>query len=566
MRAWNGMGCRLSANRRAALDRWLWSVMLLLFGLAVTFSQTASQAGQVTPGSSGSILDDDIINYINTTLEKAWADNGIEPSRAATEYEWLRRVYLDVVGRIPTVPEIESYMKMPTATRRKQVVQMLVRSDDYADSWASIWTVWLLTRTSPPGVSRAKLHSWLAEGFAINKPYNQMVKELITGRGKCDENGPANFIAAWVGEPIPASERSRDGYFDTVPLTSRITRVFLGTQVQCTQCHNHPFIDSRKQDQFWKFNAFLRQVKREPLVIQGNVKKTVGRFYTIDEDPTVNESAAVFYEQRNGLVLRVSAAYLDGTRPEKLEPGKRREVLAELVTQDPMFAKALVNRYWAHFFGRGFCHPFDDFGEHNEIAHPELLDKLAQAFVARNYDLPRLITWITLSRPYALSSIANKTNRSQDAAPFFARMQLKAMSPEQLVDSIFTATGAEYTKKSPEERRKMYEDWLREFTVRFGDDEGNEATFNGTIVQALMLLNGDRINTAVRAETGSTTWVASRRPNGLDYIFLAALSRPPNAKERQACQQIIRQSKSLEIAYQDILWALLNSNEFFLNH
>ncbi|MCS7166822.1 MAG: DUF1553 domain-containing protein [Gemmatales bacterium] len=547
----------------------VWLSMLAALGLALLLGQPTSYGGQVPSQSSGSVIDDDIIRYINTTLEKAWADNGIEPSKPATEHEWLRRVYLDVIGRIPTVAEINSYMNMPTATRRKQLIQTLLRSDEYADSWATIWTIWLITRTSPPGVSRTKLHEWLAESFATNKPYNILAKELITARGKCEENGPANFIAAWVGEPIPGEFRQRDGYFDMVPLTSRITKVFVGTQIHCTQCHNHPFIDSRKQDQFWKFNAFLRQVRREPAVIQGN-NKTVARFYTIEEDPNVNPSGAVFYEQRNGLVLNVSAAYLDGTRP-KMEPGKRREMLADLIIQDPMFAKALVNRYWAHFFGRGFCHPFDDFGEHNELAHPELLDKLADAFVAANYDLRRLITWITLSRPYSLSSISNKTNRSQDAAPFFAKMQLKAMSPEQLVDSIFIATGADKTPRKPEERRKMYEDWLREFTVRFGDDEGNEATFNGTIVQALMLLNGNRINDAVRASQGNTTWTAARMGyKGLDYVFLAALSRPPNAKERQLAKQImdhaLQASKSLEVAYQDILWALLNSNEFFLNH
>lgn len=547
---------------------WSWLVALAVLGLAFASGQPAGYALQQTPGASGSLVDDEIINFINTTLEKAWSDNGIEPSKPATEYEWLRRVYLDVVGRIPTVQEIDSYLRLPTTTRRKQTVQALLRSDDYADSWASIWTVWLITRTSPPGISRSKLHEWLAEGFAVNKPYHQMVKELITAQGKCDENGPVNFIAAWVGEPVPADYRSRDGHFDMVPLTSRITKVFLGTQIHCTQCHNHPFIDSRKQDQFWKFNAFLRQVKREPAVIQGNVKKTIGRFYTVTEDPGVNSAGSVFYEQRNGLVLRVAAAYLNGERPEKLEPGKRREILADFLIQDPMFAKALVNRYWAHFFGRGFCHPFDDFGEHNEVAHPELLDRLAQAFVQSGYDLRRLITWITLSKPYALSSISNKTNRSQDAAPFFARMQLKAMSPEQLVDSIFIATGADKTPKKPEERRKQYEDWLREFTVRFGDDEGNEATFNGTIVQALMLLNGPRINEAVRPAQGNTTWNAARLGaiKGIDHVFLAALSRPPNAKERQTATLILKQSKAPEVAYQDILWALLNSNEFFLNH
>ncbi|MCS7160086.1 MAG: DUF1549 domain-containing protein, partial [Gemmatales bacterium] len=240
--------------------QWAWLTVLAVLGLALFLGQPVSHGSQVVPGASGSVVDEDVIRYINTTLEKAWQDNGIEPSRPASEYEWLRRVYLDVVGRIPTVAEIEAYLKMPAATRRKQVVQALLRSDDYADSWASIWTIWLITRTSPPGVSRTKLHEWLAESLAVNKPYNVLARELITARGKCEENGPANFIAAWVGEPVPGEFRQRDGYFDMVPLTSRITKVFLGMQIHCTQCHNHPFIDSRKHDQFWKFNVFLRQV------------------------------------------------------------------------------------------------------------------------------------------------------------------------------------------------------------------------------------------------------------------------------------------------------------------
>jgi hypothetical protein len=569
--------------------------------VAVAFSppatgQTPNQLPSVPPagGSGNSSSDSQIIAFINAQIKKGWDDNGIKPSEVASDYEFLRRVYLDIIGRIPTLEEISAFQRRPEKTRRAETIQALLKHEDYASNWANLWTVWLLTRTSPPGVHRESMRMWLEQSFAINKPYHVMVAEILTATGKVNEtaNGAANFIASHVGERTPNDKRVRDGWYEMVPVTSRTTRLFLGLQTQCTQCHDHPFIDERKHHQYWGVNAFFRQVERQPDLIGGNNNQQVGQYYTVRDNLNNNPSGGVFYEKRSGRLDMAWPTYLDGTRlvretsaddrpgawvlirpdgtrvPIKPET-TRRQVLTQLILEDEHFAKAIVNRMWGHFFGRGFTNPVDDFGEHNPVSHPELLDRLAQEFAASGYDLRRLITWITNSYPYHLTSKASKGTDKPDDEKYFPRMLLKAMTPEQLVDSIFVATNAEMTKSTNEERRKMYEEWLRDFTLNFGDDEGNEATFNGTVVQALMLLNGPRLNEAVKNRPGSTVnrVMAAPPPQRLRILYLVALTREPTAAEVNLARTLTATgAKDPSIPYQDILWALLNSNEFILNH
>jgi hypothetical protein len=542
-----------------------------------------------TGGSGGSVTDADVIAYINQMIEDGWKDNKITPSRFASDHEWLRRVYLDLVGRVPSVQEINDFfsghnpatgfglgksraalLKGIAPTDSDKGHPGLLVHEDYAKNWANLWTVWLLTRTSPPGIDREKMRFWIEESFATNKPYDKFVYEILTATGKCDENGAANFVASHVGEMNPTGERSRFGTYEMVPVTSRTTKLFLGVQTQCTQCHNHPFIDERKQNQYWGINAFFRQVEREPATIGMQRNNQVDRRYTLKDNLQANSELGVFFEQRNGLLLRTSPTYLNGAKldlgsKESPHQVNRRVELAKLLTKDPYFAKEIVNRMWAHYMGRGFTNPVDDFGEHNPPSHPELLDKLAQDFTTVGFNLQRLAYWITISKPYALSSVANNTNLKSDTDQYFSRMLLKSMTPEQLVDSIFTATNAEQTKSSKEERRKLYDDWMKDFTVNFGDDEGNEATFNGTVVQALLLMNGNKLNEATKMKPGSTAARASTMggTNGVNHLFLAALGRPASGAEISKVRALASAGKD---PLQDVLWALLNSNEFILNH
>jgi hypothetical protein len=515
------------------------------------------------------------VHLINERLAAKWKENKITPSPRATDFEFIRRASLDIIGRVAKPQEIEKFLKDPENTRRFQLIERLLKSDEYPKNQANLWTVWLMTRAGANetggSVYHEQMRKWLEDQFKKEGlSFKEMVRELITANGKTNENGAVNYVLAHLGETVPNDkQRGEDGEgkFTMVPVTSRTTKLFLGVQIQCTQCHKHPFNEEWNQDHFWGVNTFFRQVDRK-----GNPMPNREVVLELTDNASFNPSGAVYYEQRNGVLKQARAVFLDGSRPES--PGSNRRIeLAKFVTGSKSFPKAYVNRMWAHFFGRGFTNPIDDFGPQNEPSHPELLDELSTAFDSYGTDPRRLIRWICNSDAYGLTSVSNKSNEKSDAEPFFARMLLKAMTPEQLFESLIVATQAEMFE-SRENRQKLRREWMRNLTTNFGDDEGNEVTFNGTVVQALMLMNGNDLNGAVASkEKGTVPWaiVYKKSPRAImDHLYLAALNRPPSAKEAARVMDIFRRAPSKAndalSLWQDLFWALLNSNEFILNH
>jgi hypothetical protein len=401
-----------------------------------------------------------------------------------------------------------------------------------------------------------------------------MVTELLTATGKTNDNRAVNYILTHLGEPIKGDRQQEEGQFEMVPVTSRTTRLFLGLQTQCTQCHDHPFNPEWKQKHFWGINAFFRQVQRQGQPPPVNNRQAMPTVMTLSDNPNLNREGTVYFEQRNGTLLTTKPVFLDGTRLEKIDGANRRQELALLITRSDYFGKAYVNRMWGHFLGRGFTNPVDDFGEHNPPSHPELLDEVGKKFVSYGYDPKRLIRWICNSEPYNLSSVANKSNEKAEADPLFSRMLLKAMSPEQLFDSLMVATQADMGM-SREERNKLHDSWTKNLIVNFGDDEGNEVTFNGTVVQALLMMNGQEINTAISSKERGTVAFAVKRHGGgircLEDLYLATLNRPPTSAESGKILRIlgtapVGRPRDVLGQWQDVFWALLNSNEFILNH
>jgi hypothetical protein len=522
----------------------------------------------------GKVEDADQVLKINERLAKKWKANKLTPSLRSTDYEFIRRASLDIIGRIAKPEEITRFLRDSDGTRRAMLVERLLGSEEYAKNWASIWTVWLMTRTGAntpsQGVYHEQLHKWLEEQFAKSgASYKDIVTELLTATGKTTENGAVNFILAHLGEPTPPGKEVEEGKFNVVPLTSRTTRLFLGLQTQCAQCHQHPFNKDWKQQHFWGVNAFFRQVDA-PKGRPKNERMERAPELELWDNPSFNSEGIVFFEQRNGVVLPTKAVFLDGSKPTD---GNRRSELAKFVTESPYFAKAYVNRMWAHFFARGFTNPVDDFGPENEPSHPELLDELTSQFKHYGYDPRRLIRWICNSDAYNLSGVANKTNDNAETEPYFSRMLLKALSPEQLFESLIVATQAEMFE-SKENRKKIRDDWMRNLTTSFGDDEGNEVTFNGTVVQALLMMNGGDIDSAVSSLKKGTVPLAivtkgtPRRV--MHQLYLAALNRPPTDREAERITHIFRSAPTKKLdevaVWQDLFWALLNSNEFILNH
>jgi len=524
----------------------------------------------------------EMAKVINDRLEAEWKKNKITPSHYIDDYEFIRRASLDVVGRVARPDEIRAYLKDPPDKRRSMLVERLLKHEDYARHWANLWSNWLLTRSGDFG--RGKYHEqmvlWLEDQFAQNKGYHEIVTKLITAKGRNDENGAANFFLAHLGEPVPVAKQQEEGKFEMVPLTSRITRVFLGTQVQCAQCHAHPFFSSLKQESFWGINAFLRQVERRgaPMKMKAKMAKLD---LELADNENVNHDANVFFELRSGKIKMWHAEFLaqgGKERGPKLDAKKkgieRREELARLVVDHEMFTKAMVNRMWGLFFGRGFVNPVDDFNDNNQPSSPELLQELSDRFKHYNYDTKKLIRWITHSNAYHLSYVANKSNDKQEHETQFSRMIMKSLSPEQLLESLLTATQTD-KGMTPADKRKMREEWLGQLITNFGDDEGNEVTFNGTIVQALLLMNGKNINEAITSAKGTVATAMVTKKSGeaiIRELYLAGLNRPPRNSElsgmnkRLALGPGVASRDSAKARYEDMFWALLNSNEFLLNH
>jgi len=506
-----------------------------------------------------------------------WKKNGIRTSGPANNYEFCRRVYLDLLGRIPKPNEIQAFVSQMGSNKNALVKKLLTEDKDneeYARHMAHQWTVWLLTRSANEK-NREQMHVWLEEKFAKNVSYKTIVTELITAKGKTNDNGAVNFILTHLGETTPRNKRKEEGHFEVVPITSRTTRMFLGLQTQCVQCHDHPFNPEWKQQAFWGVNTFFRQVDRggNPIMRQLPNRNDVA-ILELKDDPSVNQDGVVYYERRNGMILPTTLTFLDGRKAEINDGKTRREVLADLVVTHENFPKAIVNRVWGTLFGRGLNEQpsVDDFGEHNKVIHEELLNTLAKSIAYNDgYNLKDLYMAICCSEVYQQSSVANSTNDKPETDVFFSRMQLRAMSPEQMLYSLWTATQGKPPDESDEIKSRR-ESWNRNLVKNFGDDEGNEINFNGTVVQALLMMNGKEINAEMQRKDGTIVESTKKHKNNysqvINDIYMACLGRHQQGNESAVINKIAKQygGKYDATFYSDVMWALLNSNEFILNH
>jgi len=556
----------------------------------------------------------DPVDLINQQIRAGWQANNLRPSRKATDAEWCRRVFLDLIGRVPTVTELDEFIGNKSAHKRSKLVDRLLSDeylDDYSSNWTALWTNILVGRTGGRErrslINRGALETYLQLALRENKTYDQLAIELITATGsadprEADHNGAVNFLVEKLAE-------------DGLQATAKTAQIFLGTAVQCTQCHNHPFNEYR-QNQFWELNAFFRQARVERMRDPEDDNRRLGRIVNqdfagegrqlygdnrreifletrngklVDRDAQQLKAAPIYYELRNGQLQVAYPVFIDGQslgdqfnddgnehgNSGYLEHVNRRQELSKLVTDAREFDRALVNRMWAHFFGYGFTKPYDDMGPHNSASHPELLDKLGQAFRATDFNLKLLMQWIVLSDPYALSSRIAGRNAQDDPAttsPQFSRFYVRQMQAEQLYESLLVATQADETV-SDERRATMKETWLRQFSTANGTDDGAESTtFNGSIPQTLTLMNGDLIRRACSTGSGSfldqvanDNQMTNRQK--IDYLYRAALARRPSKEETNLCNQLLLSRKWDAVgSLQDIWWAILNSNEFIFVH
>ncbi|MDE0936864.1 MAG: DUF1549 domain-containing protein [Mariniblastus sp.] len=548
---------------------------MLILAFATTSSAQISTVSFHNPSESDA---DSTVLQINKLVEQVWTDYELKPSKEATDGEWCRRVHLDIIGRVPSIEEASEFMESRASDKKQKLVEKLLYDDTYTEefarNWTTVWTNLLIGRTGGNDnnsmISRAGMQKYLRDSFAREKPYDRMVHELVTATGSTtpgDEkfNGATNFLIDKVNEEKASLA------------TAATTRIFLGLQVQCTQCHNHPFNDW-KQQKYWEMNAFFRQVRAFP----GGARARDGGVAQLADQDFRGESqgkSEIFFEMRNGLSKVAYPVFVDGNEIERsglVNVVNRRKELANMMVASPFLTRSIVNRMWAHFLGYGFTAPVDDLGPHNIPSNPELLEFLSEEFRRAEFDLRKLISWVTLSKPYSLSSRRSSSNQSDDPllgeSPKFSHFYLRQMEAEQLYESMMVATEAIELQGSYEEREQKKNTWLSQFNQAFGTDEGQESTsFNGTIPQVLMLFNGDMVKQAIDTKKGSL--IDNLSKSGKNYsqcveqLFIAGLTRKPQSDEKNLAKQFLKaRDGDPKEALRDVWWVILNTNEFIFNH
>lgn len=528
------------------------AVVIVRYMGKVDVSRVTVAADKVLPDSFYASLPAN--NFIDPLLYGRLKSLGLAPSGTCTDAEFLRRATLDAVGALPTPDEARGFLADTDPQKRNRLIDRLLDDPRYADHWAGKWADLLRPNPFRAGVKSVYvLDQWLRESFRQNKPYDQFVREILLARGSTHRHGPVVVL------------RDKREPADIGAFTSQ---VFLGVRMECARCHHHPN-EKWSQEDFYQLAAFFAPLKRKGQGISA---------------PISGEPEYVWFSPGGAVNHPVSGEVMKPKAPdgpaEQIDPKRDpREALAAWMTSrdNPFFARAAVNRVWAALLGRGIVHPVDDFRTSNPPTNGPLLDALAKDFVDHGYDLKQLVRTIMRSRAYQLSSTPNDTNVAD--TKHFSRHYRRRPSAEALLDSVSDVTGVrEPLQGAPPDGRaaqawnyRIDSDFLDAFSrPNASADPPCERDAGGSVVQALHLMNSNRLMTKLSGETGRAAALArsQRTPREIvEELYLASYCRFPTSEEMDVAVAAFSQKDATrQSAAEDILWALLNSAEFVFNH
>jgi hypothetical protein len=486
-------------------------------------------------------------NAIDTLVFRKLRTLNVAPSGLASDAEFLRRVYLDVIGTLPTPDEARRFFDDHRPDHRARLVDELLARPEYADYWALKWCDLLRVDRAALGHKRAyAFYRWIRDSLAANVPFDDFARAIVTAEGPVDESGPAPFynVAAKPGDAA-----------------STLSQVFLGVRIACAECHHHPY-DRWGQDDYFGMLAYFAPV---------------GIRATARGEAVV--SAGVAEARHPRTQARIVAHALGTLSSSQIAKGDARPALADWMTavDNPWFARNLANRLWAHFLGRGLVDPVDDVRATNPPSNPELLDGLARYLVEHRYDTKALIRWITASRVYQLSSAPNPTNVDDERNA--SRALLRRIDAEVLYDMVCQTTGVGEKFAGVPAGARAIELWdskvPHEFLRMFGRPVRASAcecerVVEPSVGQVLHLLNAPELQAKLTHDAGTVARLERRlRDDGslTDELFLTFFSRVPSAEERSAAAAYLRDhAPGRRRAAEDLAWGLMNSLEFLFNH
>jgi Protein of unknown function (DUF1549)/Protein of unknown function (DUF1553) len=551
---------------------------------------------------------------LDLLMDKRWESAHVLPAARSDDSEFLRRVTLDVAGRIPTLVEAEKFLADRAANKRERLVTDLLASPDYAQHWADVYLDLFIGRQfrKPRLEKTLDPRGYFLKAFRENRRLDRIAYEMLTFSGEILQNSPGIFLASHLkgGGPEMAA--------------SVTARLFMGIQIQCAQCHDHPYDARYKQEDFYGLVAYFARTKEKTSRTQerGGVRESA-----LDTEPAAPGMAPASraldgeaVDNKIYLVIDNPKGQAKFKRPGATEdtvvqprflgrvvptvPGEvPRQTLARAVTESDLFGKTIVDRTWSQLFGAGIVEPWDDLGGEADAGHPPLLMRLAEDLRASNFDFKHLLRTLLLSRAYGLTSRAvpdlataarpatadagigaqngdaragstGAAGGDPTVAPTaaFARAAVRRLTPEQLFRSLLVATGADRMERpGGEDMEKKINRLLREYLFVFGDDEMAEInTFNGNIPQALLMWNGEIVNQGAKARAGGIlAGILDGTPDPqarLLKMFMAAYARPPTDAERVRLLPALTEEKSGRARYEDLFFAMLTSTEMLTIH
>lgn len=524
-----------------------------LLGRFHTFTE-GSQAIVVPKGLEYERPEFPPFNYIDTHVAEKLNKLRIIPSSLASDEAFLRRAFLDVIGIPPTLEEREKFMGDTRPDKRDHLIDDLLDRKEFTEMWVMKWAELMQIRTIRNGGNsvsyKAALnyHEWLSDSIASNMPFNKLVVELLGAKGGTFDNPATNFF------------QMED---DVLKLTENVAQVFMGTRIQCAQCHNHPF-DRWTMDDYYSFAAFFAQVKRKPA-----------------EDPRERVIFDGGGEIKHPVTKQnMEPKFLGGPKPKIPSGTTRRESVASWLAspENPWFARNVVNIVWDHYMGVGIVEPVDDVRVSNPPSNPELLDALAEKFVSYDYDFKKLVRDICTSRTYQLSTETNATNESDSRN--FSKAMIRRVRAEVLLDSIsqITSTQEKYKGLPKGARAVQIADGNTSnyFLTTFGRATratvcSCEVKMEPNLSQALHLINGETVHNRIQQGKVVASLLAEKRTPAeiIDTLYLKVLSRSPTKIEQEKLLGAMEEGSTpneKKLILEDIFWALLNSKEFIFNH
>jgi hypothetical protein len=556
---------------------------------------------------------------IDAALREAWQRENLAPAPRVDDATFARRAYLDIVGSIPTPEATTAFTSSTEADKRRKLVAALLAAPQYAEHWMNYWDDVLMGReVKGPVVDRVAFRYWLRARFEANAPWNRVVADLVSATGQNSIGGAkvklpqAMAMTVPLGSSVPqkgdedaADLEQINGAvnwtlrFQQTPqdLAGNASRIFLGVQIQCAQCHDHK-TEKWKQDDFRRFASAFLHLKVDPI----DRGKAMGNMRRVEVTDLAKVGQRFAKNADVAPIALAKATALDGTDLDKGDG--TRKALATWMTarENPWFAKAFVNRMWGHFLGRGFYDPVDDMRAVNTPTMPELLERIAADFVAHDFDIAHLIRTICATEAYQLAASASAKPDPENK--LWTRFHLVPLGPEELMNALLRATDLETAAKKSgiQDLEQLRTQLVRQYAFLFDTDETDDVPdYSGTVTQALSLLNGQLVGQGTRSIPGSALDDVLTKPGDdaakVDALVLRVLSRKPTDAERTHWVNYVQIASKTprptippprrggpgvgplgrlgnkappvdarRAAYEDVMWALLNSSEFVFNH